>query len=51
MTVKVLLDSSVTGMFDKRTAEKHSFKLQKLEKPLIVKNVDSARNNKGSIIH
>ena len=40
--IKALLDSGATGMFmDKRTAARHGFKLQKLERPLAVKNVDS----------
>jgi len=31
VTIKALLDSGATGMFmDKRTAAKHSFRLQKL---------------------
>jgi len=39
--VKVLLDSSATGMFmDKRTAAKHRFKLQKLERLIVVRNVN-----------
>jgi len=41
MMIKALLDSGATGMFmDKRTAARHGFKLQKLERPLAVKNVD-----------
>jgi len=44
--VKALLDSGATGMFvDKKFAEKHGFKLDKLEKPLIVTNVDSSNNS------
>jgi len=39
VTVKALLDSSATGMFmDKRMAARHGFKLQKLERPIMVKN-------------
>jgi len=52
VTVKVLLDSGVTGMFmDKGMAEKHSFKMKKLERPLKVKNVDGMENSRGNIIH
>jgi len=40
--VKALLDSSTTGMFiDKKTAARHGFKLQKLERPISIRNVDS----------
>jgi len=52
VTVKVLLDSSTTGMFiDKRTAAKHGFRLQKLERPIIVRNVDGMNNSRGAITH
>jgi len=48
--VKALLDSSAMGMFmDKRTVEKHGFKLRKLERPLIVRNVDRTGNSRGNI--
>ena len=41
ITVKALLDSGITGMFmDKRMAARHGFKLQKLERPIMVRNVD-----------
>jgi len=50
--VKVLLDSSAIGMFmDKGTAAKHGFKLQKLKRPIIVRNVDRTNNSKGAIIY
>ena len=52
VAVKVLLDSGITGMFiDKRTAAKHGFRLQKLEKPIIVRNVDGINNSGGAITH
>jgi len=52
ITVKVLLDSSATGMFmDKRMAARHRFKLQKLERPIMVKNVDKTNNSGGAITH
>jgi len=52
ITVKALLDSSATGMFmDKRMAAKHGFKLQKLERPIAVRNVDKTNNSGGAITH
>jgi len=48
--IKVLLDSSATGMFmDRRTAAKHGFKLQKLERLLAIRNVGSISNSGGAI--
>jgi len=50
--VKVLLDSGITGMFmDKRMAAKHVFRLQKLEIPIAVRNVDRTNNSRGAIMH
>jgi len=50
--VKALLDSGATGMFvDKMFAEKHGFKLDKLEKLLTVTNTDGSNNSGGRIIH
>ena len=52
ITVKVLLDSSATGMFmDKRTAAKHGFMLQKLERPIMVRNVDGTNNSREAITY
>ena len=52
ITVKVFLDSSITRMFiDKRMAARHGFKLQKLERPIIVRNVNGTNNSGGAIIH
>ena len=52
ITVKALLDSGAMGMFmDKRMAARHGFKLQKLERPIIVRNVDGTNNSRGAIIH
>jgi len=52
VTVKALLDSGATGMFvDKKFTEEHGFKLDKLEKLLIVANVDGSRNSRGNITH
>ena len=50
--LKALLDSRATGMFmDKRTAAKHGFRLQKLERPIIVRNVNGTNNSAGAITH
>ena len=52
VTVKALLDSGATGMFmDKRIAARHGFKLQKLERPIMVRNVDGTNNSGGAITH
>ena len=48
----MLLDSGITGMFmDRKMAAKYRFRLQKLERPIVVKNVDGINNNVGIIIH
>ena len=50
VTVKALLDSGATGIFmDKRMAARHGFKLQKLEKPIVVRNIDGT-NNSGEVL-
>jgi len=52
IVIKVLLDSGATGMFmDRQTAARHGFKLQKLERPLVVRNVDGTNNSGGAITH
>jgi len=52
VTIKALLDSSTTGMFmNKKTVAKHRFRLQKLERPVRVKNVNRTYNSRGAIIH
>jgi len=52
ITVKALLDSGATGMFvDKKFAKRHGFRLDKLEKLLIVTNVDGSNNSGGRITH
>ena len=52
VTVKVLLDSGAMGMFmDKRAAAKHGFMLQKLERPIMVRNVDGTNNSGGAITY
>jgi len=50
--VKALLDSGATGMFmDKGFVERNGFKLDKLEKTLIVTNVDGSHNSGENITH
>ena len=52
ITVKELLDSGTIGMFmDRKMAAKHRFKLQKLERPVIVRNVNRTNNGVGAITH
>ena len=52
VTVKALLDSGATGMFmDRRFAEKNRLKMEKLERPLKVTNMDGSNNNRGNITH
>ena len=52
VTVKVLLDSGAMGMFmDKRAVAKHRFMLQKLERPIKVRNVDGTNNSGGAITY
>jgi len=52
MMIKALLDSGATEMFmDRQTAARHGFKLQKLKRPLMVKNIDRTVNSGGAITH
>ena len=52
VTVKALLDSGAIGMFmDKRIAARHRFKLQKLERPIMVRNINRTNNSRGAITH
>ena len=52
ITVKALLDSGTTGIFiDKKIVARHRFRLQKLERPVIVRNVNGINNSGGAIIH
>ena len=52
ITVKALLDSSVTGMFmDRKMAAKYGFMLQKLERPVVVRNVNGMNNSTGAITY
>jgi len=50
--VKVLLDSGTTGVFmDRKMVVKHRFKLQKLDRPIQVRNVNGTNNSAREIIH
>jgi len=52
ITVKALLDSSAMGMFmDWKMAAKYGFRLQKLERPIMVRNVDGTNNSAKAITH
>jgi len=52
VTIKALLDSGTTEMFmDKRMAARHGFKLQKLERPIMVRNVNGTNNSREAITH
>jgi len=52
IVVKVLLDSRVTGLFmDTTFAKEKRFKMEKLKKPLLVRNVDRMANAGGAITH
>jgi len=52
VSVGALLDSGATGLFiSKKLAERQGFKLEKLDKPIKVRNVDGSDNKRGSIIH
>jgi len=52
ITIKALLNSGTTGMFiDKRIAARHGFKLQKSERPIMVRNINGTNNSKGVITY
>ena len=52
MIVNVLLNSGATKMFmDKKIAVKYRFKLQKLDRPVMVRNINEMNNNRGAIIY
>jgi len=52
VSVKVLLDSGATGMFaDKKFVEKNSFKLERLDRPVRIRNVDGTGNSRGLVTH
>jgi len=50
--VDVLLDNGATGLFmDKKFVEKNRFRMEKLERPVKVMNVDGTHNSGGNITH
>jgi len=52
VAVKALLDSGATGLFiDTTFAKEKGFRMEKLKKPLSVKNVDGTANVGGAITH
>jgi len=52
VAVKALLDSRATGLFiDTTFAKEKGFKMEKLKKPLLVRNVDGTVNAGGAITH
>jgi len=52
VAVKALLDSGATGLFmDTTFAKEKGFKIEKLKKPLLVRNVDGTMNAGGAIMH
>ena len=52
ITVKALLDSSATGMFmDQKIAARYRFRLQKLERLIVARNVNGTNNSVEAITH
>ena len=52
VTIKALLDSSAIGMFmNKRIVARHRFKLQKLKRLIMVRNIDGINNSRGAITY
>jgi len=52
VSVKALLDSGATGMFaSKRFVEENGFKLEKLDRPVRIRNVDGTGNSGGLVTH
>jgi len=52
VAVRALLDSRATGLFmDMTFAQEKGFKMEKLKKPLLVRNVNGTVNTEGAIIH
>jgi len=52
VTVKVLLDSGITEMFiDWKITARHGFRLQKLKRLIVVRNVNRTNNSTGAITH
>ena len=52
ITVKALLDSGATGIFmNKKMVARHGFRLQKLERLVMVRSVDGTNNSRGAITY
>ena len=52
VAVRALLDSGATGLFiDTTFAQEKGFKMEKLKKPLLVRNIDGTVNAGGAITH
>ena len=52
VAVDAFLDSGVTGLFmNKEFVEKNGFRMEKLERPVKVMNVDGTHNKGGDIMH
>ena len=52
VVVKALLDSGAMGLFmDMTFAKEKGFKMEKLKKPLLVRNVNGTVNARGAIMH
>ena len=52
VVVRALLDSGATGLFmDTTFAQEKGFKMEKLKKPLLVRNVDGMINAEGAITY
>jgi len=52
VAVEALLDSGATGLFmDTTFAKEKGFKIEKIKRPLLVKNMDGSENIGGAITH
>ena len=52
VAVRALLDSRAIGLFiDMTFAKEKGFKMEKLKKPLLVRNVNGTVNARGAIMH
>jgi len=52
VTVNTLLDSRATGLFmDRKFVERNGLRIEKLERPIKVTNVDGTHNSGGDIMH
>jgi len=50
--MKALLNSGITEMFiSKQLADKQGFRLEKLSRPIKIRNVDGTDNSIGLVIH